>query len=64
MLPSVAGGCKVRSVIGTFVIIAVLLLFPIGFLMSTGVAAAVIGWALKSNADAEHADSELLETNY
>ncbi|NNE97104.1 MAG: hypothetical protein HKN24_13850 [Acidimicrobiales bacterium] len=50
--------------IGTFIIIVVLLLFPIGFLMSTTVAAGVIGWALKSNAEAEHADSELLDTNY
>ena len=50
--------------IGTFIIIAVLLIFPIGFLMSTTVAAGVIGWSLKSNAEIEHAGSELLETNY
>lgn len=56
--------CSLIAVTGTFIIIAVLLLFPIGFLMSTTVAAGVIGWALKSNAEAEHADSELLETNY
>ncbi len=50
--------------LGVFIIVAVLLLIPVGFLMSTTVAAAVIGWALKSNSDAEHADSELLDTNY
>ena len=50
--------------LGVFVIIAVLLLIPVGFLMSTTVAAGVIGWALKNNADAEHAGSELIETNY
>ncbi len=50
--------------IGTFIIIAILLVFPIGFLMSTTVAAGVIGWALKSNAEADHAGSELVETNY
>ncbi len=55
---------SVALVIGTFIIIAVLLLFPIGFLMSTTLAAGVIGWAMKSNAEAEHADSELIDTNY
>lgn len=50
--------------LGAFIIIAVLLLIPVGFLMSTTVAAGIIGWALKSNADAEHAGSELIETNY
>lgn len=51
-------------VIGVFIIIAVLLLIPVGFLMSTMVAAAVIGWSLKTNADADHAGSELIDTNY
>ncbi len=50
--------------IGTYIIIAVLLLFPIAFLMSTTVAAGVIGWALKTNAEEENAESELLECNY
>lgn len=51
-------------VLGVLIIVVVLLLIPVGFLMTTTVAAAVIGWALKSNADADYADSELLETNY
>ena len=47
--------------IGTYVIIAVLLLFPVGFLASTTIAAGVIGWALQSNAESANEDSELLE---
>ena len=50
--------------LGVLIIIAVLLLIPVGFLMSTTVAAGIIGWALKSNADADHAGSELIDTNY
>lgn len=50
--------------IGTYIIIAVLLLFPIGFLASTTIAAGVIGWALQSNAESANEDSELLECNY
>lgn len=50
--------------IGTYIIIAVLLLFPVGFLMSTTVAAGVIGWALQSNAESANKESELLECNY
>lgn len=50
--------------LGTYIIIAVLLLFPIVFLMSTTIAAGVIGWALQSNAEAANEDSELLECNY
>lgn len=49
--------------IGLFVIIAVLLLIPVVFLMSTTVAAGVIGWTLMDNAEAEHAESELLDCN-
>ncbi len=47
------------------VIIAVIILvvIPVGFLMSTPIAAALIGYLLQSNAEAEHADSELLDCN-
>lgn len=50
--------------IGTYIIIAVLLLFPIVFLASTTIAAGVIGWALQSNAEIANEDSELVECNY
>ena len=56
--------CTLATVIGTYIIIAVLLLFPIGFLASTTIAAGVIGWALQSNAESANEDSELLECNY
>ncbi len=56
--------CTITRVIGTYIIIAVLLLFPIGFLVSTAVAAGVIGWALQSNVESANEDSELLECNY
>ncbi len=50
--------------IGVLVIVAVLLVIPVAFLMSTTVAAGVIGWVLKSNAESEHAGSELVDCNY
>lgn len=49
--------------IGTFIIIGVLLLIPVLFLASTPIAAAAIGWALKNNAELDHAGSELLDCN-
>ncbi len=45
------------------IVIAILVVIPVGFLMSTTVAAAVIGHLLKTNSEAEHADSELLEVS-
>ncbi len=56
--------CTLTIVIGFYIIIAVLLLFPIGFLASTTFAAGIIGWALQSNAELANEDSELLECNY
>ena len=44
--------------------IVVIVLIPIGFLMSTSIAAAVFGFLLTSNAEKDHEGSELLETNY
>lgn len=48
------------------IIIAILLVvvIPVGFLMSTSLAAAVLGFLLKDNADNVNAGSELLDTNY
>lgn len=44
--------------------IIVVIVIPVGFLMSTSLAAAVLGALLKTDADRRHADSELLDTNY
>ena len=44
--------------------VIVVIVIPVGFLMSTGIAAAALGALLKTDADRRHADSELLETNY
>ncbi|HLM65476.1 MAG TPA: hypothetical protein VK306_14350 [Acidimicrobiales bacterium] len=47
------------------VILAVILLvvFPVAVAMSGALAAAGLGWALKSDADARYEGSELLELN-
>lgn len=51
--------------IGPIVIVVVVVLaIPVGFLMSTSVAAGVLGYLLKDDAEKRHADSELLDTNY
>jgi len=52
-------------VIGAIIIaVVVLVLIPVGFLMSTSIAAAAMGFLLKTNAEAANEGSELLETNY
>ncbi len=51
--------------IGPIVIVVVVVLaIPVGFLMSTSIAAGVLGFLLKDNAEKQNADSELLDTNY
>ncbi len=51
--------------LGPLIIAVVLIVvIPVGFLMSTSVAAAVIGFLLKDNGEKQHPDSELLDTNY
>ncbi len=45
-------------------VLALVILIPVGFLMSTTIAAAVMGFLLKDNAEKLNADSELLESNY
>jgi len=51
--------------LGPIIITLVLLLaIPVGFLMSTSIAAAVLGFLLKDNAEKTNADSELLDKNY
>ena len=47
------------------IIIAVLLfLMPFIIVATMSAVAAVLGWALKSDAEERHKDSELLSTNY
>ncbi len=51
--------------IGTIIFLVVLLVvIPVGFLMTMVLPSAVIGYLLKTNAEADNAGSELIETNY
>lgn len=53
------------SMLGPIIMVLVLLVvIPVGFLMSTSIAAAIIGFLLRSNAERTNAESELLATNY
>jgi hypothetical protein len=44
--------------------VIVVVVIPVGFLMSTSIGAAAIGALLKTNAERDNAGSELLDTNY
>lgn len=44
--------------------IVIVILIPVGFLMSTSIAAGVIGFLLKDDAEKRHAGSELIDTNH
>lgn len=51
--------------IGAIIITVVLLvLIPVGFLMSMVVPAGLFGFLLKSKAEKDYAGSELIDTNY
>lgn len=51
--------------LGPIIIVFVLVVaIPVGFLMSTTIAAAAIGFLLKDHAEQANADSELLATNH
>ncbi len=53
------------TMLGPIIIVAVLVvLIPVGFLMSTSIAAAVMGFLLKDKVEKANPDSELLSTNY
>ena len=49
--------------LGAIVLVVALLLIPVMVLMSGGIASAILGWALKSDAEARHEGSELVELN-
>lgn len=51
----------IGALILAFVIVVVI---PVGFLMTTAVVAAIMGMAMKSNAEAEAEGSELIDLNY
>jgi hypothetical protein len=46
------------------IVIALVVAIPVGFLMSTSLAAGTIGFLLKDGAERKAGDSELLDTNY
>ena len=43
--------------------IVIVIVIPVGFLMTMAVVSAIFGVALKSNAEAEHEGSELIDCN-
>lgn len=43
------------------IVVLIVLVLPPLYLITGGVLSAVVGWALKNNADAEHAGSELAD---
>lgn len=53
------------SMLGPIIMVVVLLVvIPVGFLMTMALPAAVIGHLLRKGAENDNPDSELLETNY
>jgi hypothetical protein len=52
-------------VLGAIILaVVIVIVLPIAFMLSGAVAAALLGWSLKSEAEATHQGSELLDTNY
>ena len=45
-------------------VLVLIVVIPVGFLMSTTIAAALIGFLLKDNAERANPDSELVTVNY
>lgn len=53
------------AMLGAIIIaIVVVVLIPVGFLMSMVLPASIFGLLLKNKAEADHAESELVNTNY
>lgn len=51
--------------IGPLIIaLVIIVVIPVGFLMTNSIVAAIFGYLLTSNAEELHEGSELLETNY
>ena len=49
---------------GIIIAFVLLVVIPVGFLMTMALPAGIIGALLKQRAEEAHAGSELLETNY
>ena len=49
--------------LGAIILVVALLLIPVMVLMSGGIAAAILGFFLKTDADARHEGSELIDLN-
>ena len=45
------------------IVVTLLVAIPVGVLMAGAVLAATLGWFLRSNAEAEHEGSELVDLN-
>jgi hypothetical protein len=43
--------------------VVILVVIPVTVMLSLGVVAALLGWALKDNAEATHEGSELIDLN-
>jgi cytochrome b subunit of formate dehydrogenase len=53
------------SMAGALVMVFILLVvIPVGVLMSGAIVAAVLGWVLRDDAEKRHEGSELIETNH
>jgi hypothetical protein len=46
------------------IVVFIVLVLPPLFMMGGAVISAILGWSLKATAEADHAGSELIETNY
>ena len=44
--------------------VVIIVVIPVGFLMTMGVVSGIMGFAMKTNADAEADGSELIDLNY
>lgn len=55
---------RLTAVFGAIILVVVLVfVLPVSFLMSGGLASALIGYFLKDDAEQRHAGSELIELN-
>jgi hypothetical protein len=49
---------------GIIIAVVLIVVIPVGVLISAGLATFILGSALTQDAEARHQDSELLQTNY
>ena len=46
------------------IVLVIVVVLPVTYLITGGVVAAIVGWALKANGEDTHPNSELTELNY